>query len=99
MGDDHSDVTLNKLGGKLSGQIASPLSVADVKRDIASFRVAKILQSTSQRIGKWVGLRCGDQKADAGHLCGWLRNRVTTRGQQPSRAAAEQVVALPDTRM
>src|SRR6516225_253585 len=40
MGDDHSDVAFSKLGGKLSGEIASPLSVADVKRDIASFRVA-----------------------------------------------------------
>jgi hypothetical protein len=40
MGDDHSDVTLNKLGSKLNGEIASPLSVADVKRDIAPFRVA-----------------------------------------------------------
>jgi hypothetical protein len=40
MGDDHSDVAPNKLGGKLSGEIASPLSVADIKRDIASFRVA-----------------------------------------------------------
>jgi len=40
MGDDHSDVTPNKLGGKLSGKIASPLRVADVKRDIAPFGVA-----------------------------------------------------------
>ena len=40
MGDDHSDVTPNKLGGELSGKIASPLSVADVKRDITPFRVA-----------------------------------------------------------
>jgi hypothetical protein len=37
MGDDYSDATPNKLGGKLSGEIASPLSVADVKRDIAPF--------------------------------------------------------------
>jgi hypothetical protein len=81
MGDDHSDVTPNELGGKLSGEIASALSVADVKRDIAPFRVAQILQSMPQRIGKRVGLRCGDQNTDAGHLCGWLRNRMTTRGQ------------------
>jgi hypothetical protein len=81
MGDDHSDVTLNKLGGKLSGEIASPLSVADVKRDIAPFRVAQVLQSTPQRIGKRVGFRCGDQNTNAGHLCGLLRNRMTTRGQ------------------
>ena len=55
-----------ELGGKLRGKVASPLSVADVKRDIAPIRVTQILQPMPQRIGKRVGApmrrpehRCG----------------------------------------
>src|SRR5258705_6602887 len=48
-----------------------------------------------QRTGKRVGFRRGDQNTDAGHLCGWLRNGMTTRGQQPNRAATEQENEMP----
>jgi len=40
MSDDHSDIVLNKFGGKFSSAIASPLRVADVKLKVVPFRVA-----------------------------------------------------------
>ena len=94
MGDDHSDVIPNKLGRKLSGEIASSLSVADIKRDITPFRVAEILQSMPQRIGKRVGLRCGDQSTYAGYLSNLLRKGPTQRCQRPRSHSTAQCYEL-----
>jgi hypothetical protein len=57
MSDDHVDAKLDQLNGKLCGAIASPAGIAELKRDVLAFRIAKIAQAPSKSISEWMWRR------------------------------------------
>jgi len=58
--------------------IASPITIADLERDILPFPIAKGLQTSSEGIGEWIWGRSAYQYADT-----WQLLRLLRAGLQP----------------
>jgi hypothetical protein len=50
--DDDVDPKSDKLGRNLTSTVAAPARIADLERDIPAFRIAKVLQTTSESVGE-----------------------------------------------
>ena len=52
MGDDYIDAKSDQFLSELIGAIAPPFGIAELDRDVLTFRIAKSAQSLSKGIGK-----------------------------------------------
>src|SRR5713101_1354540 len=65
MRNDRIDAELDQLNRKLGGTIASPVGIAEFKRNVLPFHVAKRVQASSKGISEGMRRRSGNQYADA----------------------------------
>ena len=91
MSDDDVDAKSDKLGRNLTSTVAAPAGIADLERDIPAFRIAKVLQTTSESVGERMRRRCGHQHADERQFSLLLRApRERPKKRRHGRRAAEQ---------
>src|SRR5712692_11404360 len=86
MRNDHIDAELDQLNSKLGGTIASPVGIAEFKRNVLPFHVAKWAQASSKGISEWMWRRSGNQYADARQFSRLL----SARRERPRRRSAAE---------
>jgi hypothetical protein len=85
--DNDVDAKSDELSRNLGSTVAAPTGVAELERNIRTFRITKRLQSTSEGAGEWMRLRRRYQHAYERQFSRLLRPR---RERPRGCRAAEQ---------